>query len=454
MQGKKIPKAPKSVVLKEVRLIKDKPLVFLENMTRNYPGIVDLGMFSLNVVLISDPELIRTVLQTQQKHYVKSAIYNKLKLILGEGLVTSEGDLWKRQRKLIQPSFHKQSIYNLLGTMVNCTNDMIEEWKVIAAKDGKLDFFEEMMKVTLDIINKTMLGADVKAEAKTVRESLHFIGGAVNSKTKKLIDPPLWIPTPENLEFKKQRKLLDDIIFGIIEKRKQEGHHRGDLLDMLMQSRYEDTGELMPPKLLRDEMMTIFTAGHSTTANALTWTFYLISQHPEVFQKLRKEINDVVGDSEINFQHIQQLKYTKACFNESMRLYPPVWIFGRKANEDVMMGDYLIKKGTNVLISPYIVHRLPQFWKDADKFIPDRWESEEVQKMDKFAYFPFAAGPRMCIGNNFAIFEADIIMAKVIQHFDFEYLGDKAPQPFASTILRVTNGLPMRIKPLTQMPLK
>lgn len=445
MKGKKIP-GPKNIVFsKELRLIKDQPLQFLEYLNKNFPGITQIKALHLNIVFITDPKYIRCVLQTNQKHYVKSAIYNKLKLILGDGLVTSEGDLWKRQRKLIQPSFHKQTIYNLFDTMLSSTNEMISEWKEVAKKDGKLDFSEEMMQVTLDIISKTMLGAEVKSDAKIVRNSLHYIGNQVNVKTKRLIDFPLWIPTSSNIKFKKERKVLDDIIYKIINTRKKEGNNKGDLLDMLMLSKYEDTGETMPPKLLRDEIMTVFTAGHSTTANALTWTFYLISQYPEVFKKLKKEVDDVVGKGEITFQHLQQLKYTKACFNESMRLFPPVWIFGRKALEDNWMGDYLIKKGTNVLISPYIVHRSSEFWKNADTFDPDRWETEEVKEMDKYVYFPFAAGPRMCIGNNFALFEADIIITKVIQNFDFEYAGAAPPEVYPSTILRVKDGLPMKI---------
>jgi len=196
--------------------------------------------------------------------------------------------------------------------------------------------------------------------------------------------------------------------------------------------------------------MTIFLAGHETTASALTWTFYLISQHPEVYKKLKKEIDEVVGNGEMTFQHFQQLKYTKACLNEGMRLYPPVWMIGRRAIEDNMIGDYLIKKDTDILISPYIVHHHPNYWKNPETFDPDRWETEEVKQMDKFVYFPFAAGPRMCIGNNFALFEADIIITKVIQNFSFDYLGQIPPPMDASITLRVKgwHGMPMRVKEL------
>ncbi len=373
-------------------------------------------------------------------------MYVHLKLLLGEGLVTSEGQLWKRQRKMIQPSFHKQHINNLFDEMLGCTNEMIKEWKVEAQQGGKIDFAPEMMKITLQIIAKTMLSADFKTEAKSVGVSLTYLLKALEERVLRGINFPLWVPTPANTEFKNKRKVLDALIYKLISDRRKTGHQKGDLLDMLMESRYEDNGEAMPDKLLRDELMTIFLAGHETTATALTWTFYLLAKHPEVYQKLKKEVKDVVGEGELTFQHIHQLKYTKACINECMRLYPPVWVIGRRATEDNMVGDYLITKDTSVLISPYIVHRNPAYWKNPDVFDPERWETEEVKQMDKFAYFPFAAGPRMCIGNNFALLEADIILTKVIQQFDFSFIGESEPEMDPTLTLRVKQGMPMQIQ--------
>jgi|ERR1019366_3955585 cytochrome P450 len=446
MKGKKIPGPELNAIFGGAGTMAKNPLMFLSGLDKNYPGIVNWKLLHLNIVHISDPKLVRVVLQTNQKQYVKNSAYKQLKLVLGNGLVTSEGELWKRQRKLIQPSFHKQYIFSLFDKMLGCTNEMIEEWKVKAKKDGIIDFADEMMKITLQIIGKTMLSADVKAEAKSVSVALGYLLKAVDQKAARALNIPLWVPTSSNFKFKRERKILDEIIYKIINDRRKTGPKNGDLLDMLMESRYEDTGEPMPNNLLRDEVMTIFLAGHETTASALAWTFYLISQHPEVYKKLKQEVKEIVGDGEITFQHLQQLKYTKACLNEGMRLYPPVWVIGRRALEDNMVGDYLIKKGTDILISPYIVHRHPDYWTNVDAFDPDRWETEEVKEMDKFAYFPFAAGPRMCIGNNFALFEADIIITKIIQNFDFEYIGEKAPKMDPSVTLRVKGGMPMKIK--------
>lgn len=323
---------------------------------------------------------------------------------------------------------------------------MVVEFKVHAREGNTILASDEMMKVTLHIIGKTMLSTDVTSEATAVRTSLIYIGQEIASNAMSLVNFPQWVPTLSNLKFKKEVKVLDDIIYRIINERRQSSTKKKDLLDMLMSATYEDSGEHMPDDLLRDEIMTIFIAGHSTTATALSWTFYLISQHPQVYQKLKDEVDTVLVDGELTFEHLQQLHYTKACFNEAMRLYPPVWLFIRRALEDNQVGDYLIEKDTDVLISPFIVHRNPLYWNNSDVFEPERWFSEEVKQMDKFTYFPFAAGPRMCIGNNFALFEADIIIAKIIQNFTLEYAGDSPAEMEPSTTLRVKNRMPIKLK--------
>ena len=445
MTGKKINGPKNNLFIDGAEKLQKQPIEFMVEMNKNYPDISTWKLLHLNIVLLTDPKLVRYVLQTNQKQYKKSSQYESLKLIIGEGLVTSEAEMWKKQRKLIQPVFHREYIHSLFGDMLHSTNEMISEWKEKLKTDSDIDMSEEMMKITLQIIGKTMLSVDVKAEAKAVDVSLSYLLREVNKKTMQAINLPLWVPVPSNFKFKKEMKVLDGIIYKIINERRKTAAQKGDLLDILMASKYEDTGETMPDELLRDEVMTIFLAGLETTANALAWTFYLISQNPEVYKKLKEEIKTIVGDGEITFQHLQQLKYTKACLNESMRLYPPIWLIGRRALEDNMIGDYLIKKDTDLFITPYIVHRHPDYWKNPEAFDPDRWETKEVQEMDKFAYFPFAAGPRMCIGNNFALFEADIIITKVIQNFDFEYIGQLAPVMDPTVTLRIKDGVPMKL---------
>jgi len=448
MKGKEIQKVKRITIFGGASDLRKNPLKYIIELDKTYQGIVHLKFLRRDIVLLNDPVLVRDVLQTNQKHYVKNLMYDKLKLLLGEGLLTSEGQLWKRQRKMIQPSFHKQHINNLFDEMLSCTNEMINEWKVEVEDGGKIDFALEMMKITLQIIAKTMLSADFKTEAQSVGVSLTYILKALEKRVLRGVNFPMWLPTADNTEFKNKLKVLDALIYKLISDRRQTGHQKGDLLDMLMESRYEDNGEAMPDNLLRDELMTIFLAGHETTATGLTWTFYLLDKHPEVYQKLKNEIKEVVGDGELTFQHLHQLKYTKACINESMRLYPPVWVIGRKATADNMVGGYLIKKDTTILMSPYIVHRHPDYWKNPEVFDPERWETEEVKQMDKFAYFPFAAGPRMCIGNSFALLEAEIILTRVIQQFDFSYIGKSAPEMEPTVTLRVKDGMPMQVRNL------
>ena len=448
MKGKEIQKVKRITIFGGASDLRKNPLKYIIELDKTYQGIVHLKFLRRDIVLLNDPVLVRDVLQTNQKHYVKNLMYDKLKLLLGEGLLTSEGQLWKRQRKMIQPSFHKQHINNLFDEMLSCTNEMINEWKVEIEDGGKIDFALEMMKITLQIIAKTMLSADFKTEAQSVGVSLTYILKALEKRVLRGVNSPMWLPTADNTEFKNKLKVLDALIYKLISDRRQTGHQKGDLLDMLMESRYEDNGEAMPDNLLRDELMTIFLAGHETTATGLTWTFYLLDKHPEVYQKLKNEIKEVVGDGELTFQHLHQLKYTKACINESMRLYPPVWVIGRKATADNMVGGYLIKKDTTILMSPYIVHRHPDYWKNPEVFDPERWETEEVKQMDKFAYFPFAAGPRMCIGNSFALLEAEIILTRVIQQFDFSYIGKSAPEMEPTVTLRVKDGMPMQVRNL------
>lgn len=426
--------------------LQNHPLEYFSELSEKFPEICRLKVVHLDIVHVNKPEYIRDVLQTHQKSYTKSVQYEQLKLVLGEGLVTSEGEMWRKQRKLIQPAFHKQQIASFFQIMLDCTNEMLEEWHQTA--DGKVDIAEHMMKITLQIIGKTMLSKDVKNTAKDVDTALTFIIKAVNKRTMKAINLPMWLPLPSHLEFGKHIEVLDKIIYDIIKERKANPGKKGDLLDMLMLARYEDTGEPMPDNLLKDEVMTIFLAGHETTANALSWTMYLLSQHPECMRKLREEVDRVTQGEEMTLAHLHQLEYTKACINEGMRIYPPVWLIARKAIENTTIGEFEIPANTNVFITPYLIHMDPKLWDNPEEFRPERWFEEKTKQMDKFAYFPFAAGPRMCIGNNFALMEAELILSKMVQSFEFEYLKDRAPEKDPTVTLRVKDDVPMKLTPI------
>lgn len=442
-----LPRPTTGVVLKAwLKAAKQQPIDFFIEIQKACPSIAFMKLFGRKQVLLMEPDLIRYVLQTNQKSYTKGSQYRLIKMVLGNGLVTSEGELWRKQRRLIQPSFHKHYINTLFADMVSCTNVMLDEWERAGASGQPIYVVEEMMKATLRIICKTMLSSDVNADADELLNSVVFIGRQIAVKAMNPFQLPIWFPSRDNREFISRKKLIDKIIYGIIDQHRCSERPRGDLLDMLMDARYEGTAEPIPDELIRDEIVTIFIAGHSTTATALAWTMYLLSENPKVYEKLKAEVDSVLGINELELSQVPRLQYTKNVFKEAMRLFPSVWVIVRRAAEDNLVGEFLVKKGTDVLISPYLVHRDPKIWKDADKFIPERWDTEEVKAMDNLTYFPFAAGPRMCVGNNFALLEADVILAKLIQRFTFEYLGEVPAEMEASTNLRIKNRAPMRIQ--------
>lgn len=430
----------------QVRKKNPSPATLFKVFSDEYDGIYKVNLPGNNFVHVSNPELIKDILQTNQKDYTKHKQYDALRKILGNGLVTSPDEVWKKQRKMIQPSFHKDKIKSFFDTMVGCTNQMISEWGEQLKKGDIIDFSSEMSATTLQIIGLTMLSTDVKKDKGVIEKALSMGGKMFMRKSMETIKTPLWYPTKTNRGLSETRKVLDGVLEKIITERKKTGNIKGDMLDMLMESTYEDDGTKMPDDLLRDEMKTIFVAGHETTSSALTWTFHYLTQHPKAMAKIKAEVDEVLGKKELQYEDLRSLKYTRACINESMRLTPPVWMVGKQAKKDTTLGDYIVKKNSDIFISINIPHRDPKYWENPDEFIPERWETEAVKKQHKYAYFPFGGGPRMCIGNNMALLEADIILAKIIQKFNFEYAGEKPPKVLYQITTNSKNGMPMKVK--------
>jgi cytochrome P450 len=431
------------------RLMLKNPMKLFKKYDDDFPGIFQVNIFNNSFIHISDPDLIQEVLQKNQKIFVKNDDYQALVPVFGNGLVTSSNELWKKQRKMIQPSFHKKTINGFFDTMVQSTLQMFDEWDEQLKSNNVIDFQYEMSSVTLQIIGLTMLSTDVKKEKDKVNHALMNSGKYISKKTMETFKVPMWIPTETNKNLINTRNALDEIILPIIDERKKIGNIKDDMLDMLMLSRYEDNGEKMPVQLLRDEIITIFMAGHETTSSALTWTFHYLSQNPKAYTTLKQEIDTVLQGEELKFEHLKQLKYTKACVNESMRLMPPVWAVGKKSTESTMIGPYKIKKNTNIIITNFLSHRNPKYWDKPNEFLPERWKTEEVKKNHKFAFFPFGGGPRMCIGNNMALLEAEVLLTKIVQKYSFEYVGEKAPQVIAQITTSAKYGMPMKVKKLS-----
>ncbi len=376
------------------------------------------------IAVLNDPELVRHVLQENNRNYVKSFGYDPLKLLLGNGLLTSEGDFWRKQRRLAQPGFHKEKLAAIVDTMITCTGQMLLRWEKLEGIE--LNISAEMNRVALDIVSKSLFISNVEDEIDRISA---WVTVAIEQGAERIKNPfkvPMWIPTPANVKQNKAVSVLDEVITGIIERRRKEGKQYDDLLSMLMDARDEDTGEGMSNRQLRDEVMTIFIAGHETTANALTWALYVLAQNPEIEKKLQAEIDTVMQGRPVSFEDLRNLTYTRMVIDETMRMYPPAWIIGRKNVEDDEIGGYHIPAGTNCLIPTICIHRSPKFWDNPLKFDPERFSAEKIKEHKKFTYFPFGGGPRLCIGNNFALMEMQVVLASVMQRYKFE-LKDQTP---------------------------
>jgi cytochrome P450 len=386
-----------------------------------------------------------------------------LKRTLGEGLLTSDGDLWKHQRKLMAQAFTPKRIRGYGDTMASVVGGTLRY------HDGEVvNIHAEMSRITMEVVAAVLFGATIgPREFALVGKSMETLNTYYANSPEAVLILPRWVPTPLNMQVNAAVERLDGLIYAIIAKRRAarsraQGSDKGgdpsdpsgdsaeaqrDLLDVLLGAQ-DDGGAGMSDQQLRDEAMTLFLAGHETTALALAHTFYLLSKHPEVERRLRAELDAVLGDRLPNADDVKQLVYTERVLKESMRLYPPAWTTGRQANEDVVVGGYHVPKGSQILTSQWVVHRDSRFFPDPEAFDPDRWEPERAKLIPRYAYFPFGGGPRICIGNHFAMMEATLILAIVARRFHFELLPGQTLTFNPSVTLRQKGpGLNMRVRP-------
>ena len=411
------------------------PLGYLPRLAQQYGDIVTMRYYNFRVYFVSHPDYIEEVLVTQNRKFIKGRILRANKRLFGNGLLTSEGDFWLRQRRLAQPAFHRARIATYADTMVRYTLRLLAEWK----SGTECDIHSEMMRLTLQIVAKTLFDADVDREARQVGHALEAIM-ELNSDFRKLILTPTWMPTLRNIRAAIATRRLDKIIFRIIGQRRATGKDAGDLLSMLLTAQDED-GSRMNDRQLRDEAMTIFLAGHETTANALSWTWLLLAQNPTVEAKLHAELDAVLAGRAPSLDDLARLPYCGHVITESMRLYPPAWGMARVAIEDVEIGGYPIPKGCGVSLAQWVVHRDPRWYDAPLDFRPERWEGDLLKRLPRFAYFPFGGGPRQCIGNSFATMEATLLLATIAQHFRIRMVPDHPAVPIPSITLRPRYGI-------------
>ncbi len=445
-----LPPGPRGLpILGSLKLLRD-PLTALTRGREEHGDAVCFRAGPIRFISVADPDYAQHVLVKNHRNYVKSRNYEGLRLVLGNGLVTSEGDHWRRQRKLAQPAFHRQRLAALADAMGQCVRELLDEWQArTQAGAADIDVHHEMMQLTLRIVGRTLfgtdLGTDLGALGPAVTTSLH----KANEYAESIVRLPLWLPTPSNLRFARAKRVLDGIVHEIIEQRRQsmrEGEApREDVLGTLMAATDESDREGMTNQQLRDEVMTLFMAGHETIATAMSWTWMLLHQHPEVAARVRDEASTVLGGRAPGFDDLPRLVYTGHVIDEVMRLYPPAWIVERQALADDQIGPWRIPKGAIVAVSPWVLHRHPGLWADPLRFDPDRFAPERAEGRPKHAYLPFGAGPRVCIGNHFALMEAKIILATVIQHHVVEVLRPEAVELDPKVTLRPKHGMPGRL---------
>lgn len=399
----------------------------------------------LHSFLVNRPEYIEHVLLTNHRNYVKSLFVRRmLGPLLGNGLVTSEGEFWRRQRRIAAPAFHHKRIATLVDTMSTSTAALVARWQ---GRREPFDVAAEMMALTLDVITHTMFSANVAADTEHVRNLMRTFLEHARPSVLDLFGMPEWLPRRHPRSVTQAIAAFDALIARLLTARRAEEQERDDLLAMLLAARDPETGEGMTDVQLRDEILTIFLAGHETTANALSFTWYLLAQHPEAEAKLHAEVDRVLGGRMPGFADLADLKYTGMVFEEAMRLYPPVHTISRTAVGEDLIGGVRVLPGAIVSISPYVTHRNPHLWPDPQRFDPDRFLPEQVAQRHRFAYLPFGGGPRICIGNSFAMAEAQVIIASVAQRFRLRLAPDHVVQPIGLLTLRPKEGVWVTLDP-------
>jgi cytochrome P450 len=419
-------------------------LEFLRQCARSYGDVVGLRFAHRRIMLVSHPDLIEEVLVTRNHHFIKHFALRLNPLLLGKGLLTSEGDFWLRQRRLVQPAFVRSRIAAYAPTMVEATLRLLRDWQPGQHRNVHPD----MMKLTLDIAARTLFHADAAAdEARDIAQAMQVLQESFTVRFQGLLPLPLWLPTPANLRLRRAVRRLDVIIYGFIRRRRQSSEDQGDLLSLLLHARDAGDGTRMTDRQVRDEAMTLFLAGHETTALTLSWTWYLLARHPQVEVKLLEELGAVLPDRLPVFEDVGKMRYAEAILLEAMRLYPPAYTIGREALEDTTLGGYPVRKGTTVLMSQWVVQRDPRFFDDPDEFRPERWLGDAAKKIPKFAYFPFGGGPRLCVGNTFALMEMALVLATLAPRYRFTVEPGVDVQPVPAFTLHPVPGIPAVITP-------
>ena len=424
------------------------PLNFLVNLKKDHDDVVKIKIAGKNYYVIQSPEATKHILQENAKNYFKPGAAKMMKQFLGDGLATSNGELWLKQRRIMQPAFHRQRIDGFAKKINDETTLLLQHLEQLPV-DRPVNINNEFLKLTLNNINKTMFGADMKdgidEVAKVINDLLVSASGSVTS----LVKFPLFIPTPNNRRFLKANRAFDKIIYEIIEKRKKEKEEiHSDLLDMLLHAYDNETQSYMSIQQLRDEVSTIFMAGHETTAQTLSWVFYHLAKHPSVYKKIEEEAK-TVGDRQLTMNDFQKLQWSRMVIEETMRLYPPVWVMARKSFKEDLFAGYYLPAGSTVLINTYGMNHDATYWQRPFDFLPERFHPDNNEERHPFLFIPFGAGQRPCIGSSFAMMVMQTVIIRLVQRFKLYIPKGFIAVPEPNITLRAKNGIQLLIRSKT-----
>ena len=439
---RRLPPGPKGVPIFGVLFdYNQDPTGFSLRCAQEFGEISLLPFGPLNVYLLSNPKHVSEVLSSQSHRFVKGVSIQSLKSSLGEGLLTSEGDFWKRQRRLTQPAFHRERIFKYGSIMTDAVKTMICRWQ-----DGEVrDIHSDMMHLTLLIVAEALFGTDIAGKTAVIESALEAILAHFSNQLNTFFLLPEWVPTPDNIQFWQKLQRMGEVIYDIIQQRRKSTAVTSDLLTMLLQLEDED-GAQMSDREIRDEVVTLMMAGHETTALALTWTWMLLAQHPEVEEKLHEEIQTVLQGRSPTADDVTHLEYATWIIKESMRLYPPAWGTSRQVIETVQLGDYTLEPGDTVFLNQWVMHRDSHFFECPEQFNPERWDDGFEQRLPRGVYFPFGDGPRSCIGKGFAMMEAVLILVAIAQEFRLTLEPQHPIDLQPSITLRPKNGMKMSLQ--------
>src|SRR5688572_26107923 len=419
-------------------------LVLFTNTARDYGGIARFKLLNKNYLLVTNPDYVKYILQDNYKNYIRGRSVETGRVLLGNGLPLTDGDFWLRERRLLQPAFHRERLAILTSTAANVIDSFIQNWEQSAQKGQSLDVDEEMMRLTLTVIIKSMFSADIDDKIQSLSHAFNVASKFMLWRSQQMWAPPLSVPIPRNVEYNRAFQVLNDTIYPLIAEARK--NPKDDLLGMLLAMRDEETGEGMTDQQARDEVVTIFFAGHETTAASLAWAFYLLSEHLEVEERVRDEVKAILNGRIPTFAELPKLTYTQRVIQEVLRLYPAAYLFAREAVTEDVIDGYPIPPKTLIFITPFITHRDPNYWPDPERFDPNRFTPEQVSSRPRHIYYPFGEGPHVCIGNNFALMEMQLILAMALQRFRLRLVPGHPIALKPEATLRSKHGMKMKVE--------